>query len=30
MHDSLTFVKHIYIDMNIDVNVLRQRYVQQD
>jgi hypothetical protein len=28
MHGNLTFMKHIYIDVNIVVIVVRQRFVQ--
>jgi hypothetical protein len=30
VHDNLTFVKHNYVDMNIDVIIMRPRFVQQD
>jgi hypothetical protein len=29
-HDNLTFVKHIYVDVNIDVIVVRLRFMQQE
>jgi hypothetical protein len=29
-HDNLTFVKHIYVDVNTDVIVMRPRFMQQD
>jgi hypothetical protein len=29
-HDNLTFVKHIYVDMNADVIAMRLRFVLQD
>jgi hypothetical protein len=30
VHDNLTFVKHIYIYVNVDVIVMRQILVQQE
>jgi hypothetical protein len=29
-HDNLTFVKHIYVDLNTNVIVVRLRFMQQD
>jgi hypothetical protein len=29
MHINLTFVKHIYVDMNVEVIVVRPRFMQQ-
>jgi hypothetical protein len=30
MHDNLTFMKHIYVDVNTDVIIMRLRFMQQD
>jgi hypothetical protein len=30
VHDNLMFMKHIYVDMNIDVIIVRLRFVQQE
>jgi hypothetical protein len=30
MHDNLTFMKHIYVDVNTDVIIVRLRFMQQD
>jgi hypothetical protein len=29
-HEHLTFVKHIYVDMNVDVITVRLKFVQQE
>jgi hypothetical protein len=29
-HGNLTFMKHIYIDVNVDVITMRPRFVQQE
>jgi hypothetical protein len=29
-HDNLTFMKHIYVDVNIDVITVRSKFVLQD
>jgi hypothetical protein len=30
MHEHLTFVKHIYVDVNADVMAARPRFMQQE
>jgi hypothetical protein len=30
MHDNWTFVKHIYVYVNVDVIVVRPRFMQQE
>jgi hypothetical protein len=30
MHENLTFVKHIYVDVNVNVITVRLRFMQQD
>jgi hypothetical protein len=29
-HSNLTFVKHIYVDVKVDVIIMRPRFVQQE
>jgi hypothetical protein len=29
-HENLTFVKHMYVDVNVEVTIVRLRFVQQD
>jgi hypothetical protein len=30
VHDNLTFMKHIYVDVNVDVMPMRPRFMQQE